>query len=330
MKPTVFITGGLGFIGSNIVHSLVRLGYPVRIYDNFSTGRKAYIEGITHKVEIIRGDILDKKALTKAMKGASIVSHHAAQLEITRAIKDPYFDLTSNTVGTINVLEACLEHKVKKLINVSSACVYGQTDGSPSRETDATNPNWAYGISKLAAEKYCSIYNSLYKLPIVSFRYAIIYGQNEWYGRVMTIFIKRALEGKPLIIFGDGNQTRDFTPVNLVVEANIKAMQHTGTAHEIINVSTGKSTSIRSLASKIAKLTHTHPEVIFDTRVKEGEISTYIDRMRIPNELGHLVLSPSKLKKILGCTPITSLQDGLRQQLAWAAKHPEYWKTMSY
>lgn len=330
MKPSIFITGGLGFIGSNIVNKLVQLGYPVRIYDNFSTGREAYIESVKHKVEIIRGDILDKKALAKAMKGASIVSHHAAQLEITRAIKDPYFDLTSNTVGTINVLEACLEHKVKKLINASSACVYGQTNGLPSRETDGTNPNWAYGISKLAAEKYCSIYNSLYQLPIVSLRYAIIYGQNEWYGRVMTIFIKRALENKPLIIFGDGNQTRDFSPVDLVVETNIKAMLHPSSTHEIINVSTGKSTSIKTLASKIARLTKTHPEVIFDTQTQEGEVSTYIDRLRIPNELNHLVLSPDKLKKLLRCMPTVTLYDGLQQQIAWAAKHQAYWKTMSY
>jgi UDP-glucose 4-epimerase len=328
MKHTVFVTGGLGFIGSHIAKKLVHMGYPVRIYDNFSSGSLKHIEEIKQKVEIIRGDILDKKSLTRAMKGASIVSHHAAQLEITRAIKDPYFDLTSNTIGTINVLEACLANNVKKLINISSACVYGQTSGQPSRETDATNPNWAYGISKLAAEKYCSIYNSLYHLPIISLRYAIIYGPDEWYGRVMTIFIKRAIEGKPLIIFGDGKQTRDFTHVHLAVEANIQAIKYSNTSHEIINVSTGTSTSIASLAKKIAGITKS--EIIFDTTVKEGEVSKLINRMRIPEELHHLVLSPAKLHRLLDVSQSLTFTQGLQQQMNWAKKHPEAWKTMSY
>ena len=307
MKPTIFLTGGLGFIGSHIARELVRLGYPTRIYDNFSSGRLSRIADIQKHIEIIRGDILDKKSLTKAMKGATIVSHHAAQLEITKAIKDPYFDLTSNTVGTINVLEASLANRVSKLINISSACVYGQTAGIPSKETDPTNPNWAYGVSKLAAEKYCSIYNSLYKLPIISFRYAIIYGPDEWYGRVMTLFIKQAITNKPLVIFDTGKQTRDFTHISLVVDANIKAIRYTPRHHEIINVSTGIGTSI-----------------------KEGDISTHINRIRIPNELHHLVLSPNKLYHLLKPTATISLSQGVQQQMIWASTHAKYWHTMSY
>lgn len=330
MKQRIFITGGLGFIGSHLVRRFVREGYTVRIYDNYASGLIDRISDVAKSVEIIRGDILDTKTLTRAMKGADIVSHHAAQLEITSALKDPYFDLTTNTVGTLNVLEACVKNKVKKLINASSACVYGQTDGTPSVEDGPTNPNWAYGVSKLAGEKYCSIYNDLYKLPIVSFRYAIIYGPDEWYGRVMTICIKRAIEGKPLVVFGSGRQTRDFTHVSQVVEANVKAIRRPNHNHEVLNVSTGVGTTINHLATVISKLSTKHPEIIHDRNVAQGEISKFINRMRIPNELNHLVLSPVKLKRVFGVTPQVSFTEGVKQQIEWVKEHPDRWQKMSY
>ena len=330
MKERVFLTGGLGFIGSHIARELVSKNYAVRIYDNFTSGTLQNISDIKKSVEVVRGDILDKTSLTKAMQGAHIVSHHAAQLEITKSIKDPYFDLTSNTVGTLNILEACIKNRVSKLINVSSACVYGQTNGTPSRETDATNPNWAYGVSKLAAEKYCSIYNELYHLPIVSLRYAIIYGPNEWYGRVMTIFIKRALEEKQLVIFGSGNKTRDFTHVTDLVRANMLVMNLKNNNHSIFNVSTGAATTIRHLANLIVKISGTPSTVKIDGNVKEGSVSKYINRMRLPNELNHLVLSPQKLNTILKIKPMITFQKGLKEQIAWVRSHPDRWKKMSY
>ena len=330
MKERVFLTGGLGFIGSHIARELVSKNYAVRIYDNFTSGTLQNISDIKKSVEVVRGDILDKTSLTKAMRGATIVSHHAAQLEITKSIKDPYFDLTSNTVGTLNVLEACIKNQVAKLVNISSACVYGQTDGKPSRETDATNPNWAYGVSKLAAEKYCSIYNELYNLPIVSLRYAIIYGPNEWYGRVMTIFIKRALEGKPLIIFGAGNQTRDFTHVIDVVRANMLVMNLKHNDHVIFNVSTGIPSTIQHLADMVVKESGTQSTVKIDRNVKEGAVSAYINRLRLPNELNHLVLSPRKLNSILKIKSMITFQKGLKEQIAWVRSHPDRWKKMSY
>jgi UDP-glucose 4-epimerase len=330
MTRRILVTGGLGFIGSHIVRRLVHEGFAVRIFDNYSSGLVNRIADVVKSVEIIRGDIRNKKALIKAVGGADIVSHHAAQLEITTAIKDPYFDLSSNTIGTLNILEACIQHNVKKFINASSACVYGQTDGTPSRETDPTNPNWAYGVSKLAAEKYCSIYTDLYKLPIISFRYAIIYGSDEWYGRVMTIFIKRAVEGKPLIIFGSGQQTRDFTHVSYVVEANMQAIKHKTTGHQIFNVSTGRATSITDLATLISKTSLNPPKILFDKTVAPGETSKLIHRMRLPNELNHLVLSPAKLIRVLSVQPTVSLEDGLREQIEWVFAHPTRWQKMSY
>lgn len=324
----VLVTGGMGFIGSHIVRALVMEGATVRIYDNFSTGLIDNIADVKTNVEIIRGDILDSKHLSKAIKGSTIVSHQAAQLEITQAIKDPTEDLTTNTIGTINVLNACVDHHVKKLVFASSACVYGQKNDTPSKETDATNPNWAYGVGKLAAEKYLRIYSDLYGLSTVALRYGIVYGTSEWYGRVMTIFLKRAVSGQPLIVFGQGKQKRDFTHVSDVVRANLFVMKEN--IHcDVFNVSTGIGTTIAELARLIERLAPKKPEIIFDKNVAPGEKSTYINRMRLPSELTNMILSNKKLKA-LGWKPQVALRDGLARQLEWVAKHPSRWKKMSY
>src|SRR5690606_31912049 len=155
-------------------------------------------------IQIVEGDILDHEKLKAAMKGHHVVSHQAAQLEITHCVDDPIDDLRSNTIGTLHVFQAAVANGIEKIMNASSACVYGHPLYKPSDETKhPTNPNWAYGASKLAAEKYGQIFCELYKLPIVSFRYAIIYGEREWYGRVLTIFLKRILEGKNPVVFGE-------------------------------------------------------------------------------------------------------------------------------
>lgn len=326
----VFITGGAGFIGSNIVRKLLIEGAIVRIYDNFSSGSEKNLKGIIDKIDIVKGDILNKPLLINSMKGSEIISHHAAQLEITKAIKDPTLDLNINTTGTINILEGCVTHGIKKLINASSACVYGQKAKVPSHETDSLNPNWAYGISKLAAEKYCQIYSDMYGISVISFRYAIIYGENEWFGRVMTIFLKRAHQNLPLIIFGDGLQRRDFTHVSDVVDSNIKAMNLKNNTHEVINVSTGVGTTIKQLAFLIKKNIQSNTSVIFDKEVTPGTKSTYIDRMRLPQELQNMILSNDKLKKVLGITPKIDLNEGIKRQITWSGNNLSHWKVMSY
>lgn len=327
-NQNILITGGLGFIGSHLVKRYITEGATVRIYDNFSTGLTENISDIKSKVEIIKGDILDSKKLSRAIRGSTIVSHQAAQLEITAAIKDPTEDLTTNTVGTINVLQACVDHKVKKLVFASSACVYGQKNDTPSKETDATDPNWAYGVGKLAAEKYLKIYSDLYGLDTVALRYGIVYGPNEWYGRVMTIFLKRTTQGKPLIVFGQGEQKRDFTHVSDVVNANIfvtKKDLHC----DVFNVSTGIGTTIAQLAELIKKISPDQTEIIFDKNVTPGKVSKYINRLRLPSELTNMILSNKKLTA-LGWKAEMKLKDGLVQQLEWVRTHPTRWKKMSY
>lgn len=342
----IFVTGGLGFIGSNFVKKLLDNGATVKIYDNYSSGstdklRRLGVRIKSNRLEIIRGDILDKAKLTRAMKGADGVAHMAAQLEITKAVSDPYYDLTSNTVGTINVLEGMLKNNCSVLVNSSSACVYGQKNNReiPTPEEVSLEPNWAYGVSKLAAEKYCAIYGDLHGITTISARYAIVYGPNEWYGRAMPVFIKNTLQKKPLIIFGSGDQTRDFIHVDDVVDFTCLSLQSLFKntkkkgSHTSYNVSTAKKTTILQLAKKIiinAKKLYGHKiELIYDV-VKEGETSAYFDRMRLPSELKNMVLDNTKAKKILDFRPRINLDDGLHEQMKWAQSNSDMWNKMSY
>ena len=232
----------------------------------------------------------------------------------------PCIDLRVNTIGTINVIKACVENKVKKLINSSSACVYGQIDkDKKSKEIDTTNPNWEYGVSKLASEKYCQIAQEKDGLISTSLRYSIVYGPDEWYGRVLTIFIKRALNNLPLIIFGDGTQQRDFVYVDDVVDFNILCLDEK-TNNNIYNVSSGKGTSVNQLAKIIRDKLNV--SIIYEA-IKPGELSTLVPgRVRLAQELQHLILDNNKAKD-LGWGNRTDLETGIDNLIEWAKRHHE-------
>ncbi len=327
----ILVTGGAGFIGSHIVESLIKAGAKVKVYDNFSAGLLENLDVVKKDVEIIRGDILDYELLEKEIKGIEVVSHHAAQLEITKCVDDPVEDLNSNTVGTINVLNASVKNNVSKIINASSACIYGQAQYVPEDEDKhPTNPNWAYGASKLAAEKYGQIYAQLYRIPVVSLRYAIIYGPKEWYGRVLTIFLKRAMENKPLVVFGQGDQQRDFTFVEDLVKLHNLCVEKEEADNQVFNVSTGIATSIQKLAETITSCIDTNSKIIHE-EVEEGQRSKMVDgRMRLPMELKQMVLDPSKAKSFLNWEAKTNLADGLKREYQWLRENSNRWVKMSY
>lgn len=322
----IIITGGAGFIGSHIAESLVRSGARVTVYDNLSTGKAEYLRAIRKNINFVRGDVLDSKKLKKACRGMDAISHQAAQLEIYHAIKDPEFDLRVNTIGTLNVLRAAKELKIKKVINASSVSVYGQALKVPQRETDATDPNWAYGVSKLAAEKYCSIFNEQYGIPMISLRYGQVYGAREWFGRALTVFIKRMFDKKPIVIFGSGKQVRDYIYVSDVVDCHNICLGDDKIKNGIYNVGSGRGLTILKIAAAVKNVFADKSRLIFeDTR--EGEISRHVKfRRRIPCELKKMYMSVEKAASQLKWKPKIMLSEGIKREVRWLKKTPSAWK----
>lgn len=324
----VFVTGGAGFIGSHIVEQLVRDGHRVTIYDDLSSGKRQNLAAVGSDVELVEGNILDYDALARAMRGADWVSHQAAQLEILRCSEHPAHDLQINTVGTLNVLRAAVENGVSKLVQASSACVYGQAVRLPeSEDSHPTDPNWPYGVSKLAAEKYGAIFQSRYGLPVVSLRYGITYGPREWYGRVLTIFLKRALSGEPPVIFGAGDQVRDLISVADVVRLHNLCLCSSAADGQVLNAGTGIGTTVRQLADRVVEMTGLDREPITET-VAPGEYSRLMPfRVRLAQEMDKMVLDPAKAGRLLGWIPKVPLQEGLREEWQWLQHHPGAWET---
>lgn len=327
---SVLVTGGAGFIGSHIVEDLVATGHRVTVFDNFSSGLRENLENVAGDVEVIEGDILDRDAIVAAAKGKDVVSHQAAQLEITKCMEDPAGDLRTNLIGTLNVLQAAREANAGRMINASSACIYGQAVDPPSDEDRAPhNPNWSYGASKLAAEKYAQVFSNDYGFPVFSLRYGIIYGPREWYGRVLTIFLKRALEGKPPVVFGAGDQKRDFTFVSEVVAVHRACMETKLAGAHSFNVGTGVATSVAELANLTCEVTGSAPPQRED--VAPGERSALVDgRLRLPSELEVMQLSPEKTHRMLGVRAAMKLRDGLELEWDWLRDHPGRWTEMHY
>jgi len=329
----VLVTGGAGFIGSHIVESLAREGAEVTVYDNLSFGTMANLDSVKGHVKTIDGDILDMELLKKSMKGHDIVSHQAAQLEIFLSIDNPARDLEINTVGTLNVLMAAREKGIKKVINASSACIYGQTETSATEDTIPV-PNWAYGVSKLAAERYGTIYSRYNGLPVTSLRYGITYGEREWYRRVLTIFIKQAVLNKPLVVFGDGTQVRDFIYVKDAVKLHNLCIENNRSDGESYNAGTGIATRIVDLAHLTADMTHKvlghKPDIVFED-VKEGSNSKIIPlKRRNPAELKMMLLNPKKAQDDLGWRPETALTEGLKNEILWARENIARWEKIAY
>jgi UDP-glucose 4-epimerase len=323
----ILVTGGAGFIGSHITESLVKKGADVVVYDNFSSGFRKNIEHIRNDIEIIEGDILNSKKLHKACEDVDAISHQAAQLEITSAIEEPNSDLQTNTQGSLNVFEAAAENNIEKVVYASSACVYGQAQEVPQSESHPTEPNWPYGVSKLAVDKYASIFGPYYNIPLVGLRYGITYGPREWYGRVMTVFLKRAISGNPPVVWG-GDQVRDFVHVSDAIKLHNKCLEReTGTT--IYNVGTGVRTSIQDLAELVIDLTGLGTDIVFET-VREGNSSDYVERGRLPMELKHMQLDPSKARAELDWQSTISLKEGLEKQYLWAKDNQGRWQEASY
>ena len=239
---TYLVTGGAGFIGSNIVDALVQQGHNVRVIDNLSTGSKNNIIHVLDKIDFIEGDIRDTAVVRSAADGVDYILHQAAIPSVPRSFEDPRSSLQVNGAGTLELLKAGVDNKVKCFVYASSSSVYG--------DKNDFHPKSPYGVSKLLGEQYCLLYNKLYKLNTVCLRYYNVFGPRQnpdsQYAAVIPKFIKKMIQGESPVIYGDGKQSRDFTYVNNVVKANL-SIRKSG----VYNIACGRSTSLNELFSFI-------------------------------------------------------------------------------
>ncbi|MBI5065546.1 SDR family oxidoreductase [Candidatus Woesearchaeota archaeon] len=256
----ILITGGAGFIGSNLAHQLVKEGSnEVLIIDNLSAGKKENLLGIEDKLKFYENSILDLAKLREITKGVDYILHHAAIPSVAKSVDNPLPSHEVNTTGTLNVLIAAKENKVKRVIFASSSSVYGNQNALYKHEGLPTQPLSPYATQKLTSENYCKNFYDLYSLPIVILRYFNVFGPrqdpNSEYSAAIPAILKKVLNNQQPIIYGDGTQSRDFTFVDNVVKANILACESDNAPGEIFNIATGGSVSVNDLVFEITQLT---------------------------------------------------------------------------
>ncbi len=304
------ITGGAGFIGSNIAHALVKNGDRVRILDNFSTGKLSNLAGIESNIEIIDGDIRDLNAVNKAANGVEYVLHLAALASVPLSIKDPGTSHEVNVTGTLNVLQAGRLAKVRKVVFSSSSAVYGDSTELPIREEAERHPLSPYAVGKLNGENYARTFWETYKLPTVSLRYFNVYGPNQNpdgdYAAVIPKFIQFLLCNQSPVVFGDGEQSRDFVYIDDTVTANILAATNEEMVGGEYNVASGNRFTLNQLLEELSKITGTEIDADYvDTR--GGDIL-------------HSYADISKLKA-LGFEPKVGFRQGLEQTVKHFKSH---------
>ncbi len=300
----VVVTGGAGFIGSHISWELVK-DNEVVVIDNLYTGKE---DNVPPGAKLVKADIRDYGSIAELISNADYVFHEAAQVSVVESIRDPIFTEEVNVLGTLNIIKALLEGH-GKLVFASSAAVYGDNPNLPLKESERPKPLSPYGVTKASAEEYLRVYNELYGLPVVALRYFNVFGPRQsfnQYSGVISIFINRALAGKPLVIFGDGKQTRDFIYVKDVVKANLIVAESRRANGRVFNVATGKETTILELAMKIIEITGTTSSIVFD-------------KPR-PGDIRRSVADVSEIKK-LGFEPEWSLEEGLKKTVEWYSKN---------
>src|SRR3954471_2667747 len=245
------VTGGGGFIGSHLVNRLLRDGNDVRVLDNFSTGHRHNLADVDSEFELVEGDIQSYERVHTAVRGCELVFHLAALPSVPRSVQDPLTSTASNVTGTLNVLLAARDEGVRRVVFASSSSVYGPQREFPQREEAAARPISPYGVSKLAAEGYCRAFTQVYGIETVALRYFNVFGPRQdphsQYAAVIPKFITAALEGERPVIFGDAEQSRDFTYVDNTVDGTVLGTRAEGVAGETFNVACGEGTTLNQL-----------------------------------------------------------------------------------
>jgi nucleoside-diphosphate-sugar epimerase len=304
---TYLVTGGAGFIGSNIVDELLRRGHTVRVLDNFATGREDNLQDAGPHIDLIRGDVRDADAVERAVKGVDYVVHQAALASVPRSIADPIANNEVNAQGTLNILVAAQKHGVRRVVYASSSSVYGDSEELPKVESMTPNPKSPYAVAKLAAEHYCRVFASLHGMTTVSLRYFNVFGPRQdpgsQYSAVIPLFVKALVEGTPPTIHGDGEQSRDFTFIDNVVSANLLACEANVSGGKVYNIACGGRYTLNHLYDTLA-----------------AEIGTNIKAEYGPPRAGdvkHSMAGIDRIQQELGYQVSVSFEEGIKRTVRW-------------
>ncbi len=297
------VTGGGGFIGSNVLRALLARGDEVRVLDNFSTGSRANLAGLERDVELVEGDLRSYERVHAAVRGVEVVFHQGALPSVPRSVQDPLTTTAVNVEGTLNVLLAARDEGVRRIVNASSSSVYGDTGELPRTEAQAPDPISPYAVAKLAAERFCTSFSRVYGMESVSLRYFNVFGPRQdpasQYSAVIPRFVRAIAAGRPVTIFGDGEQSRDFTFVDNVVAANLLAAEAPGVGGAILNVATGGSITVNALAEQVGALLGQPVEVVFEPARDADVRASWADL--------------AEARRLLGYEPSVGFDEGLRR-----------------
>ncbi len=313
-SPLCLVTGGAGFIGSNLVDALLSRGFRVRVLDNLSTGKLENLERVLSRIELIRGDLRSKKDIRKAVRGVSYVFHMGAISNVPQSVDEPLRTHEVNVSGTFHLLQASRAAGVKRFVFTSSSSVYGETKKFPSIEDDLPRPESPYAASKLMGEQYCQIFSKCYGLETVGLRYFNVYGPRQnprsRYACVIPIFLKCFLHGTPPEVHWDGKQSRDFVHVDDVVAANLLAMKRSGVSGEIFNIGSHAEVRVLDCLTGIQKILGVKRVKVRHTPKRAGDVRrTFADI--------------SKARRLLGYRPGVPFKEGLRRTVHWFLKNAD-------
>ncbi len=304
------VTGGAGFIGSNVVDELVRRGQSVVVLDDFSAGKEENLAGVREEIEIIHGSICNLEEVQRACRGANYVVHLAARTSVPRSVKDPLETNRVNIDGTLNLLVAARDARVRRVVFAASSSAYGETPTLPKRETMQPAPISPYGVSKLVGEMYMQVFGRVYDLENVSLRYFNVFGPRQdptsQYSGVLSRFMLAILDAAQPVVFGDGEQSRDFTYVDNVVDATLRACEAPEASGTVINVGTGSRITLNQTLKLLEK-------------IAAKPIRAKYDPPR-PGDILHSQADIDLARKVLGYEPRVNFEEGLRRTWEWYCK----------
>jgi len=307
MAGLYLVTGGAGFIGSNLVRALVARGEGVRVLDDFSSGLRENLEEIRRDIELVEGDVRDPEACRRACRDANIVFHEAAIASVPRSLEDPRTSFAVNALGTFNLLAAARDAGARRFVYAASAAAYGTSEAVPKVETMPPEPASPYAADKVAGELYSAMFWRAFGLETISLRYFNVFGPRQdpsnQYAGVIAAFASTMLRGRPPVIFGDGRQSRDFVFIDDIIKANLLAAGTPAVHGEVVNIGTGRATDLRTMAAAFNRVLGTDLEPVHDAPR--------------PGDVKRSLADVAAARRLLGYEPEVSFEEGLRQTIDW-------------